>query len=181
MGKSGKPARIFWRGQGAKAGAAPTATTPLIPAEHTKTDSGWVVPLPPIACDLFHALQEIAAELQSPWVLPGKDDKHLSDKALNRAVQRLLTLEVDGQRFLPIESFVVHDLRRTARTWLSKLKVQPHIAERCLNHSLGPMEEVYDHNTFISERREALEKWADWMDLVVAERENVSRLGSGAA
>jgi integrase len=32
--------------------------------------------------------------------------------------------------------FTVHDFRRTARTHLAALGVEPHVAERCLNHKL---------------------------------------------
>jgi integrase len=154
-----------------------------IPEENTKTGAAWVVPLVPQTRALFGELKDIAEELDSPWVLPGSKPKpgnepseHLSDKALARAVRRLLALEINGERILPVDPFVPHDLRRTVRTHLSKLKVPPHIAEKCLNHSLGPMEKVYDHNPFIPERREALQKWSDQVDLFVTERGNVAVL-----
>jgi hypothetical protein len=42
-----------------------------------------------------------------------------------------------------------------------------HIAEKCLNHSLGKMEQTYDRHTYIDERRDALNKWAAEVDLAV--------------
>lgn len=50
-----------------------------------------------------------------------------------------------------------HDLRRTARTKLSK-HTQPHIAEKILGHELQGMEKVYDHYDYLDEQREALTK-----------------------
>ena len=37
------------------------------------------------------------------------------------------------------------------------------VAERCLNHSLGGLIAVYDHHDYMSERRAALELWADFI------------------
>jgi hypothetical protein len=33
-----------------------------------------------------------------------------------------------------IRAFTLHDLRRTCRTGLARLKIEPHITERVLNH-----------------------------------------------
>lgn len=58
-----------------------------------------------------------------------------------------------------LEPFTLHDLRRTARTHLAKLGVKPHIAERCLNHRLPGINDVYDTHDYLDERRVALELW----------------------
>ena len=62
-----------------------------------------------------------------------------------------------------VEEFTVHDLRRTARSHLSALGVLPHIAERCLNHSLGGLVGVYDQHDYMTERRAALKTWASFV------------------
>jgi integrase len=53
--------------------------------------------------------------------------------------------------------FTVHDFRRTARTHLAALGVEPHVAERCLNHKLKGVEGVYNRHDYFEERRRALE------------------------
>jgi hypothetical protein len=53
------------------------------------------------------------------------------------------------------------------RTHLGKLRVPPHITERCLNHSLGRIIETYDLGDYIDERREALERWAAYVENLV--------------
>ena len=58
-----------------------------------------------------------------------------------------------------MDQWCPHDLRRTARTGLGKLGIAPHIAEKCLNHSLGQMEAIYDRGDYLPERRDALTQW----------------------
>ena len=55
--------------------------------------------------------------------------------------------------------FTVHDLRRTARTKLSALKVSTEVAERCLGHKLPGIQGTYDIHDYYQERREALTLW----------------------
>ncbi|MES9874330.1 MAG: tyrosine-type recombinase/integrase [Candidatus Sedimenticola sp. 6PFRAG7] len=154
-----------------------------IPAGNTKNSKALYVPLSPLAASLFKELKDVTGEfgwvMASPESLanPKEEDKHVDDKALARAVNRLLKMKVEvggkKQPFLDIPKFVPHDLRRTLRTHLSKLKVAPHIAEKCLNHSLGRLEETYDTHDYYDERKAALRKWAHTVDLVVNDQDNV--------
>ena len=57
-------------------------------------------------------------------------------------------------------NFTIHDFRRTARTHLAALGVDPHIAERCLNHKLKGVEGIYNRHDYFDERRKALDEWA---------------------
>jgi integrase len=60
-----------------------------------------------------------------------------------------------------IAPWTLHDLRRTFRTNLGRLRVRPDIAERLVNHisARTEMEETYDLYTYLPEMREAMEKW----------------------
>ena len=101
----------------------------------------------------------------------------LTDKAMGRAVRRLFGLKkADGTPLLDIPKFSPHDLRRTMRTHLAALRVAPHVAEKCLNHSLGRIIQIYDTGDYFDERKEALERWAQKVDLAVSPRINVSQL-----
>ncbi|VFS61405.1 Uncharacterised protein [Kluyvera cryocrescens] len=53
-------------------------------------------------------------------------------------------------------NFTIHDLRRTARTHLEALGVNPIVAERCLNHRIKGVEGIYNRHQYLNERREAL-------------------------
>ena len=135
----------------------------FIPKENTKTLEQWTVPLTNEVINLFSELQGI----DPVYVFAGKTGM-LSDKVLGRAMRRFFETGV-----LTIEQVRPHDLRRTMRTHLGKLKIPPHIAEKCLNHSLGSIEGIYDKNTYIDERREALERWEQFLMLQVNPQQNI--------
>jgi len=67
------------------------------------------------------------------------------------------------------EPWTLHDLRRTVRTGLGKLGVQPHIAEAVLNHLPPKLIRTYDRNTYAAEKREALDKWAAHLKVAIAQ------------
>lgn len=62
-----------------------------------------------------------------------------------------------------IQHFSVHDLRRTCRTMLAQIGVTSLIAERCLNHKLKGVEGIYNKHDYFDERKEALEKLAEYL------------------
>ena len=57
-------------------------------------------------------------------------------------------------------NFTIHDFRRTGRTHLAALGVDPVVAERCLNHRIKGVEGIYNRHQYFDERRHALELWA---------------------
>jgi len=57
--------------------------------------------------------------------------------------------------------WVLHDLRRTVRTGMSKIAVAPHIAERVLNHVKSGVEAIYDRHRYEGEIKSALAIWAE--------------------
>jgi len=129
-----------------------------IPAERTKTGVATAVPLSPWAVDEFKALKREAEK--SPFVFPLETDRRkvADPKLLTRNLARAFE-----QRFPEIgikDAFTLHDLRRTCRTGLAKLKIPPHIAERVLNHAQEKIPGTYDVHDYLDEKREALEKWA---------------------
>jgi len=67
------------------------------------------------------------------------------------------------------EGWRLHDLRRTVRTGLGKLGIQPHIAEAVLNHLPPKLIRTYDRNKYESEKRVALDKWAAHLKVAIAQ------------
>ena len=153
--------------------------------KQAQTAKPWIVPLTPPVVALFSELKQLAGE--SPWVLSSDESKAgcYTDKALSKAMLRLWAGQsAKGKRpllghpnLVNLPPATPHDLRRTCRTWLGKLGAQPHIAERCLNHRLGKLVATYDQHDYLDERRAALEKWAAFVERLVApERSNVAFL-----
>ncbi len=170
--------------------AIPPANQKLSPRA-AKSAKPFVVPLPDQALALLAELRgadpvwifagrvQHGAEAGDDPALVGTAKGPVEEKAFGHAVRRLLTMEQDGQKVLPLtEPFSPHDLRRTCRSGLSALKIAPHIAERCLNHSLGRIAETYDTHDYLAERRAALQRWADQVDRYVSPPANVIDLAS---
>jgi integrase len=128
----------------------------------------FVVPLAPSVVALFEKLRAWADG--SPFVMasPLAEAGRYTDKALIAAMRKLFEGKDALLRFEePVPT--PHDLRRTVRTHLGEtLAVPPHIAERCLNHSLGKIARVYDRGDYLMERRDALTRWAAHVEKIVA-------------
>ena len=60
----------------------------------------------------------------------------------------------------PMPPWVLHDLRRTARSLMSRAGVGPDIAERVLGHVIPGVRGVYDRHEYLDEKRDALERLA---------------------
>lgn len=164
----------------------PVASQKLSPRQ-AKTAKDFIIPLTPQVVALFKQLEAVRLR-DNPWVLGSEDAEsgHYSDKVFGRALRRLFdkTVKDDQGREVPLfdmEPATPHDLRRTMRTQLGEvLKVEPHIAERCLNHSLGKLTATYDTGAYLEQRREAMTRWADQVDLYVDRPENVLLLRGAA-
>jgi integrase len=137
------------------------AKTWTIPDENAKGGRGHVVPLTDWAIEELRALKRIAEGAK--WVLPADGSGRIDPKQLTRGVAKCL------KRFKErgIAEFTLHDLRRTCRTGLSALKVEPHIAERVLNHVQPGIAGVYDRFAYLDEKRAALEKWAKHLETLL--------------
>lgn len=66
-----------------------------------------------------------------------------------------------------VTGWVMHDLRRTARTLLSRAGVTPDIAERCLGHAIPGVRSVYDRHSFAPEMTHAFEALAAQIDHII--------------
>jgi integrase len=75
-----------------------------------------------------------------------------------------------------VKGWRLHDLRRTARTLLSRAGVSPDVAERCLGHKIGGIRGVYDQHKFEQEMLRAFEALAAQIERIVDPRPNVVAL-----
>lgn len=116
----------------------------FVPDANSKTGRGFTVPLIPGVAGWFKELQTLACG--SSYVLPARQlrrqhnhgaEIHFEPRALNAMLHKLCNwLEAEGN---PVRRFTPHDLRSTARSWLTSESIGASviIAERCLNHTLG--------------------------------------------
>ena len=72
--------------------------------------------------------------------------------------------------------WVLHDLRRTARSLMSRAGVNSDHAERCLGHVLSGVRGVYDRHQYLNEMRHAFEALAAQIERIVSPVPNVVSL-----
>lgn len=62
-----------------------------------------------------------------------------------------------------------HDLRRTCRTGLERLGVDPVVSERVIGHQLQGVLKVYNRHSYAVEKRSALDAWARHLQTLTGE------------
>ena len=83
--------------------------------------------------------------------------------------------KADGLK--PMPEWRLHDLRRTARSLMSRAGVSSDVAEMVLGHKLQGVRGVYDRHSYAQEKRDALEKLAGLIELILnPPADNVVRL-----
>jgi integrase len=70
----------------------------------------------------------------------------------------------------PLPNWTLHDLRRTARSLMSRAKVPTDHAERVLGHVIGGIRATYDRHDFRAEKADALEQLARLVEFIVNRR-----------
>jgi integrase len=68
----------------------------------------------------------------------------------------------------PMPPWRLHDLRRTARSLLSRAGVSSDHAERCLGHIITGVRGVYDKHGYLAEKREAFARLSDLVHQIVS-------------
>lgn len=113
-----------------------------VPREARQKGTGGDLVLPGMALDIIRARPRFAS---SPYVFAGRENSSWFG-ALD---------EIDIT-----EHWTLHDLRRTARSLMSRAGVRPDIAERVLGHVQQGVEGIYDRHRYTEEKRDALERLA---------------------
>jgi integrase len=75
-----------------------------------------------------------------------------------------------------VVGWMLHDLRRTARSLMSRAGVSSDHAERCLGHVIGGVRGVYDRHRYQAEMLRAYEALAVQIERIVNPRDNVTAL-----
>jgi integrase len=138
--------------------------------EHITLDGTWTVPgegrekstgkelvLPELAMEIIKAQPRFAS---SPYVLSGRyDGTHFSNYGNAKA-------EFD-KKLPAMPQWGLHDLRRTARSLMSRAGVRPDIAERVLGHSIRGIEGIYDRHAYRDEKAHALRALAGLIENIL--------------
>jgi integrase len=123
-----------------------------LPGSRTKNGRPHIVPLSPPAIAILKSV--------------GGDGKFVFAKRNN--------WQIDKDRLdekCDLSHWVLHDFRRTASTNMGdQLSIPPHVVEAVLNHVSGSkagVAGVYNKATYLKEKREALNRYADYIRTIV--------------
>ena len=130
-----------------------------VPNGARQKGTGGELQLPPMALEIIRARPCFAS---NPYVFAGRGDSHFSgySKAKNALDAKL----VDADH---ADMWELHDLRRTARSLMSRAGVRPDIAERVLGHAIHGVEGVYDRHSYREEKAHALMALANLLENIL--------------
>ena len=127
-----------------------------------KADRPHALPLSPLAVELLDELRNITSAGEF-WLPSARTGEPMVERARSISAAARTMREVLG-----MADWRAHDLRRTARTNLSRLGVREEVAERVLNHApTDRMVATYNQHAYQAEMREALDLWAAHLARVV--------------
>jgi integrase len=139
-----------------------------LPASRNKTGQELVRPLSraaqAILADMSKAHANGTPNIKGTWVFTRSGDAALGGFTILKA-------ELD--RASGTSGWTLHDLRRTARSLMSRAGVPSDHAERCLGHVVGGVRGVYDRHQYRDEMLRAYEALASLIDRIVNPQANV--------
>jgi integrase len=128
-----------------------------------KGNAGRLV-LPALAMEV---LTQLPRMIGNPFVFPASS----GNGPFNSFSQR--KRELDERLDTSIPGWVLHDLRRSSRSLMSRAGVPSDIAERVLGHKLQGVEGVYDRYAYINEKADALARVARLIESIVRPSDKV--------
>jgi len=146
-----------------------------IPQGRYKTGRELVIPLSPAAQTVLAAVPTVG---KSGFVFT-TDGKHPISgfSKFKRAFDVRVIAELrkhDPEAELP--RWTLHDLRRTARSLMSRAGVPSDHAERCLGHVLPGIRGTYDRHEYLNEKRHAFAALAALIERIVNPMDNIIAL-----
>ena len=124
-----------------------------IPVAKAKNKQTHRVPLSSLAIELLADIKKLSGDSQ--YLFPAKlKNTHITRTSVDHAVRR--------SSFHNIEAWTPHDCRRTVASHLTAMGISRLVVSKILNHSENnSVTAIYDRHSYDSEKRHALEAWAN--------------------
>jgi integrase len=132
-----------------------------IPQARYKTGLELVIPLSPAAAAVLSKVPKI-----------GKGKLVFTTDG-RRPLGGFSKFKGDFDKACGVTGWTLHDLRRTARSIMSRAGVPSDHAERALGHVIGGVRGTYDKHQYHDEKRRAFEALAAQIECIVTPQENV--------
>jgi integrase len=128
-----------------------------VPVEARSKGTGGALKLPAAALAIIEAQPRFD---DNPYVFAGrKKGSHFGGFSKSKASFD------EGLEKMP--GWTIHDLRRTARSLVSRAGVRPDIAERVMGHVIAGVEGVYDRHRYDEEKADALARLAALVERIL--------------
>jgi integrase len=126
----------------------------IIPGNRYKTKSETVLPL-------SGAAQAVLASLRRD------DGVEYVFTTGTKPIGGFSQFKLNFDRQSGLSDWTIHDLRRTARSLMSRAGVPTDHAERCLGHAMGGVRGTYDRHAYHTEKKQAFEALAAQIDRII--------------
>jgi integrase len=143
----------------------------LIPAARMKNKRDFLIPLSEAATKLLDAIPVIGGRNAGPIFTTNGTKPIAAFAQFKKAFDKRCS----------VTGWTIHDLRRTARSLMSRAGVDPDHAERALSHTIGGIRGTYDRHAFYNEKKLAFEALATQIALIVDPQPNVVFMRQEAA
>jgi integrase len=138
-----------------------------IPKEPREKDTAGVMALPGMALSIIRAQSRFAG---NPFVLAGQG---------KGAINGISKFKARLDKAAGVSGWRLHDLRRTARSLMSRAGVPSDHAERVMGHAIGGVEGTYDRHSYRDEKSAALAQLATLIGAIVAPHDKVVAISKG--
>lgn len=136
-----------------------------IPTSLSKSKRAHDVPLSDFAMELIESLRPVTGKHDYVFNSPVLENQPI--EWVRRSVKKVRTLS-------DVSDFRLHDLRRTAATYMAKLSVERTVLGKILNHKGlagdGQVTAIYDRHSYMDEKRQALQRWSDYLKQILDEQ-----------
>jgi integrase len=135
-----------------------------LPIERSKNKRAHTLPLPPAALAIIDSVPKTDRDR----LFGDYSQKGFTGWVLNKAI-------LDDRVLGVVETWRIHDLRRTVATRMADIGIEPHVIEAVLNHFSGHRSGaagVYNRSDYKHAVRAALARWSDHVLSLVEGRES---------
>jgi integrase len=128
-----------------------------VPKEPREKDTGGTLVLPDMALAIVRAQPQLVS---NSHVFAGRGDGPYAGFSAGK-------MALDAKLPKDTPRWTIHDLRRTARSLMSRAGVSSEHAERVMGHAIGGVEGIYDRHHYRDEKADALRRLAALIDAIV--------------
>ena len=146
-----------------------------IPKEKSKNERTHRVPLSKMAIDILKQAKELSGD--SKWVFPSIKESCITPRSISRAIRNNSKKKTQGGPkhtppygdFFKIDHFTPHDLRRTATSMMTGLKIPELEVSKVLNHAIQTVtSKHYNLYSYDTEKQSALRKWNRKLESIIS-------------